>query len=234
MEVEHLENPHKYAVYHLPRRRQAEMRRSALFGFTFLGSFALAAASCAVSQPLEFASSGALIYLGAFLPMLLVILPLPLVNSVYLWISARSSRIVISEHSIEYHTAGYSIIAPASSIAGVSKRMKGRDYIECLILDKSQFAGSHFLLWLTGDFILGNVIPIGNFYGWREGDLGIALNRLAPHLFPIVKPRALPAATSSYVQPKLNVLALVSTLFAPPVAGKSSAKPRPKPVVRRP
>jgi hypothetical protein len=235
MQVEHLENPHKYTVYHLPRRRQAEMRRGALIGFALLGSLFIAAVSCAVSPPSAFPTMGLpLIYFGALIPLLVVLVPLLVVNVFYLWLSAASSRIVISEDSIEYHTTGYSLIVPASAIVSVAKRRRGRENIECLILNQSQFLGSHFLLWLSGNYALGNAIPIGNFDGWREDELGTALNRLAPHLFSPVSSPGLPAFTSSFVQPKLNVPSIVSTLFAPPVAGKSLAKPRPKPVVRRP
>jgi hypothetical protein len=227
MQVEHLENPHKYTVYHLPRRRQGEMRRASFIGFAVLAVL-LAIASLVLPEPQNGFSA-----ISGFLLQSLFYTPFILPNAIYQWLSASSTRLVISEQAIEYHTVGYSIIASTGSVVGLKTRRSRSESIEYLVLKSSQFEGSAFWLWFSGQRDYGDTIPIGSFYGWREGEMGAALAHLAPHLFqPKAISPGLPAST--YIQSGVDVSRVVSALFAKPVAGKSSAKPRPKPVVRRP
>jgi hypothetical protein len=227
MQVEHLENPHKYAVYHLPRRRQAEMRRGAFIAFAVLAVL-LSVAALVLRE-----SSGAFNCISVFLLQSAFYTLLILPYAIHQWLSAHSTRLVISDQAIEYHTVGYSIIAPPESLVGIKTQRSRRETIEVLLLKNSQFEGSKFWFWFDGQFIYSERIPIGMFYGWREGDIGVTVAHFAPHLFPA---KTLPptAPPSTILQPGVNVSTIVSTLFAPPVAGKSLAKPSAKPVVRRP
>jgi hypothetical protein len=190
MHSEHLENPHKYTVYHLPRRRQLEMRRSAVVGIVVLG------VALWVSWLVIPTSGDNLIYLAIYLLQAALYTPLMLLAVIFQWRGAPLTRLVISDQAIEYHTLGYSFVASPGAAVRIKKVRHGFKSLEVLVLKGAHFEGSKFWYWLNGRDAFGQRIPIGYFYGWREGEIGAALKHFAPHLFQpkTLPPEALPSS----------------------------------------
>jgi hypothetical protein len=175
MQIDHSVKPSEYLVIHLPPIKQAALRSEAVA--TFVALALLFAVLLAVIVFHMFSVTARL----AFGAVSLYFSPFLLVDAVYRLFSARQTRIVLMDSEIEYHTVGYSVIAPAQSTFTITTIRRQWHLVDCLLLKGSQFEGSRLFLWLSGCIDFEDIIPIGDFHDWQHTPPGqFILQQLEP------------------------------------------------------
>lgn len=206
---------HQYQVFHPSPMQRFLMRADAWLWMLLLGFVGLVVLAIKINQP-DTAS------LYFCMGLWVYILIRATMYNIYQLGAAGRMRIVISEEVIEFHTFGYSIIGSWHNVSRIQKLKRGKQPVECLILNRSTFVGSSVWLWMGSGLSMRNAIPLGDFsFDWRSTPLGIAIYQHVPHLFVSQTPTPpTPVSLASRILSSDLPADIVHNLFSNPSQSK--------------